>query len=180
MKESREPQKRPVIFDNDVLLTLVCSEVAQEAVIQWLGERCLVTTAVLDETKGSLLDGGLAASGLAKYARALALRMGAVEVGDLGESAADRMARIQQQLRSPGDSNRKHLGEAASIAAAVELRAIVATHDRDAIGIARGEGVATASVRQLLAGAQAAGMMEEDELDAAIEAMNGKGRPPPS
>lgn len=179
MSPSDTDAKPVVFFDNDVLLTLVCDETAQDAVMLLLGDRCRVTSAVKEETTGSLKDTKLTATGLAGHARRLALQMTEVEVTKLSDAAVDRMARIKDQLSDPDDGPRKHLGEAASIAAAVELGGIVATHDTDAKVLAAHEGVQAVGVRQLLTKARTSGLLTDEQADDALEAMRRKGRTPP-
>lgn len=169
------------MFDADVLPTLVCSETAQDAVMRCLRGRRIVTTAVADETLHAGAGSPLDRTGLKTHARRLVVNhMERVEVTELGDEAVQRMADIQAALRQPGDSNRKHLGEAASIAAAVELQGLLATHDRDATSIARREGVRVITVATLLEKAVRSGELTSDERSAAEDAMRLRGRTPPS
>lgn len=172
----------PVVFDTDVLLTLVCDQTAQDAVMNTLRGRRIVTTAVADETLYAGQGTALTRSGLLGHARRLVVKkMEIIEVTALGEDAIERMVRLQASLARPGDSNRKHLGEASSIAAAVALKAVFLTHDRDAVALARQEGVPTAGVTELLTVAIRSGNLTTEQRAFAETQMNKKGRhPPPS
>ena len=178
MSVKKEPA--PIVFDTDVLVSLVCDQTAQDAVMVALRGRRIVTTAVADETIHAGHGTSLQRSGLLPHARRLVVNeMERIEVTDLGDEAVQRMARLQAVLAKPGDSNRKHLGEAASIAAAVELGAIFATHDRDATTLARGEGVPAITVTHLLSKAVQTSHLTAEQRAKAEDEMRRRGRRPP-
>lgn len=165
----------PAVFaDADTLLNLAQDPKALHAVVDALGGRAHVTTAVREELDRSVAHDPPAPN--ARRALSAALEMREIDPFELGPAVMTRTAELREPVAMPGESNRKHLGESSSVACAEAMGGLVASDDSDARSLARVTGVHVVTTGDLLTRMVQVGRLTRTEAEEAMDRMVRAGR----